>query len=241
MSIGLGVRCKDGIVLGCDSASTLVLGPEMTRPDQGKYFKVTDRIQLIGTGGYTDGVRLVREIQGRLPNHPDVMSTKDFEVILEDSALALHTRYNLDQDPPIRDGNDPRCDGASIICFGNVGGDLGLYVVLGSGDVEFVSEWHPVGSLAPVTEYLLQRLCRPNINLQIGLKIAAYVVSEIIDADPYCGGRIRLGYLERGGQYVDFEDDDIKEIDHLVQERRTLLHGRIFKHVFDDQFNLHDF
>ena len=114
MSIGLGVRCKDGIVLGCDSASTLVLGPEMTRPDQGKYFKVTDRIQLIGTGGYTDGVRLVREIQGRLPNHPDVMSTKDFEVILEDSALALHTRYNLDQDPPIRDGNDPRCD--RIIC-----------------------------------------------------------------------------------------------------------------------------
>jgi len=77
MSTGLGLICQDGIVLGSDSLVTKALGPEVTRANQGKPFGITDRIQLIGTGGYTENVHLVNEIQENLPDHPEIIPTRE--------------------------------------------------------------------------------------------------------------------------------------------------------------------
>ena len=238
MSFGLGIQIKDAIIIGCDSRGVYDYGQEIIREDHGKWYDVTDRIVLVGTGSGIDPERQVREIQSRLPDHPEYMSMVKFEEVLEDATDHLHERHNIQRPPMDPNKPEPRFDSTSLVAFTNVDHELGMFYVLHSGILDLSKKWCPVGSLALLGEFLLQRFYRPDIDLRQGLRLCWYVLKEIARSDPYVGGEIRLGYIERGEPYFELSADVKKEIDDLVQERRSILHDSIYHRLFDDEFTV---
>lgn len=238
MSCGLGIMCNNGIVLGCDSGIIMGLGLEMLRSEGRKWFDITDDIKLIGTGRCSSSDYLVELILEDMPLHVNEMSLREFRYFIEDCSIKLHERYNLTRSPISKNSEEPRFNILSLISYRNVDGALGLFEVHGDGFVEPVHQWQPVGSLGVVPEYLMQQFYHPDIEIKKMVRIVYYILSETINVDPYCGGRIRVGYLIPDRPFVDLQENELMEISKVVQERRALLHNQVYKKMFDEEFNL---
>ena len=65
------------------------------------------------------------------------------------------------------------------------------------------------------------------------------MLSEVIKTDPWSAGKIEIGYLTPDEPYVDgaIQEQHMQELHNVVQERRSLLHGQVYKCLFDDDFN----
>lgn len=237
MSTAIGVRCENGVVLGADGQSVYSIGLEMIRPDQGKFFVLSDDVAMVGAGGFSDLVYLVDEIKERLATHPAEMYPREFRFLIEDANLILHQRYNLDLYPLDKDDKDLRYDITTIICSRHKGGDLGLYVAQSNGIVEIAQNHFSTGSGGPISEYLLQKLFRRDLNIDEALRVVYYAVSESVKIDPWSGGQVWLGYLSGNEPFVEIKNRQMQEIHDVVQKRRELLNNQIYSKMFDDGFN----
>ena len=131
--------------------------------------------------------------------------------------------------------NKLECD--VLVAATNEDSEVVLYELLHNGNLDISRKWCPVGTQAIIGEFLMQRFYRPDMDLKTALRMCWFVIKEIMRSDPYVGGEIRLGYIERGEPYVEVQDVIKKEIDNLAMERRSIHIDELYHHLFNDDFS----
>lgn len=249
MTINIGIKCIDGIVIASDSQVGFGRGVEVKRVNANKIYSWDRRFALAGSGilaqiqTVVDNVRAA--IAQREASQRSLLNKDECEDTIERVMWALHARYNIQRSQAI--GADEREFFNPICVFaarntGEAGNDaLCLYIIHANGIVEPVDDYATSGSGAAYAELLLKNLYSDNMNVQDAMKIATYVVNEVKEIDPNCGGPTKIGiltqqdYNELSGVEVLQMTQNVKPILDLVRTRLVLksLRGEINKDAIE--------
>ena len=111
-----------------------------------------------------------------------------------------------------------------------------LYILHEDGIAE-EEAYATIGSGAAYAEYLLSKFYDPGMKLDVGKKLAAYVVREVERMDPNVGGPINMVAIgvRKSGEALELEYQELesRDIDLLGLELTELekLMNRVFKNV----------
>ena len=98
-----------------------------------------------------------------------------------------------------------------------------IYLLHKYGFSEPAVDYGTIGSGAAYAEYLLGKYYRQNIDVNIGKRLAVYVVKEVEKMDPNVGGDVKIVVIDKEG-YHEVERDEIDRIQEVVSKYDKLAH-----------------
>ncbi len=238
MTIIVGVICKDGIVLGCDSQASSAKGVPVKRTDYTKIYEIPlggDGYAILsgaGTGAFI--TRASELLEDRCKNIV-CKKPREFADICEDVVTELFKRYVVDRTkvlglrktkmPQVIQGGvqwqeDPLESPGIVLLTGIQCGDAKnpnwcLYTVHPDGIAEKDDKYDAIGSGSAIAEYLLARLCSETLDVDQATKVVVYVVEEVKKIDPFCGGPTKVVALSKNG-VKRLNPQEVKEIADFV-------------------------
>ncbi len=221
MTIIVGVICKEGIVLGCDSQASSVKGVPLKRTEYTKIYKIELRgngsalLSGAGTGAF---ITRASEILEDKCKNTVCSSCREFANICEDVVTEIFKRYVVDKGKALgmskatlnhqETSNFQWQDDAleppgvwmltGVYCGGQ-NPEWCLYSVHPSSIAEKADKYDAIGSGSAIAEYLLPRLWSDKLTLDQAVKIVVYVVEEVKKIDPFCGGPTQIMTLSKSG------------------------------------------
>lgn len=234
VTINIGIKCVDGIVIASDSQVGFGRGVEVKRVNANKIYNWDNRFALSGSGilaqiqTIADNVKAA--IAEREKNQKSHLNKYKCEDVIERILWALYTRYNIQRSEAI--GADEREFFSPICVFaGRIAGERGddilcLYILHGNGLLEPVDDYATAGSGATYAELVLKNLYYDNISVQEATKIAAYVINEVKEIEPNCGGPTKIGLLTGQG-YHELSETEIQQITQNVKPILDLVRTRL--------------
>jgi 20S proteasome alpha/beta subunit len=232
MTIGVGFKCEDGIVLATDTQYTTdgllkTLGP--------KLFNVAERPDLaviIAGAGSVPFMRLaVGQIGAKSKQIPDgTASLPAITTIVEETLLDIFTKhvYTVPGDQPhfeLLIGIWTRSEGLNL---------FQTYLT----SLTPVAEYAFVGLGVYVSDYALSLMYRPDITVQEAKFLAAYCVKAAKDYVDACGKETKIQYINNEGRIRRIHAPEIKDsetyCEDLHEALRYLLLGVDLENVPDD-------
>lgn len=198
MTICVGLLCKDGAVLASDSQSEFERGVPVKRLGANKLLK-SENFIVAGAGLIahiknafdtisTEIEKEVRQRQGQ------PLSRDESITLIEKTITALHKYYNIDRAQFL--GVDEKSWFAPLLLFAyQAPSGVALLTVHPEGLVEEVDDYATIGSGAAYAELLLKALYSNDLNTDEAVNIAIYVISEVKDIDPNCGGPVQIALI----------------------------------------------
>lgn len=200
LTIAIGIKCSDGVLLACDSQSEFERGVDVKRLNQTKIYE-TGGAYLYAGSGITYQVRILvnnvgLQIDYETRQKGSRLSKDETESTVEQVLLSLVKHYNIDRSAILemddQDFFDPQ------VMFAGFDRDYGFYLDLlhgGGGVVEELDESVAIGSGAAYAELLFHSLFYSGITIDEAIPIAAYIIEEVKAIDPHCGGDTRIAFL----------------------------------------------
>jgi 20S proteasome alpha/beta subunit len=223
MTINIGIKCSDGIVVASDSQIGFWRGVDVKRVNANKIYNWDNRFALSGSGILAQIQTVVDNVKASIAQREKdqrCQLTKDeCEDTIERIMWALYARYNIQRSQAIgadeREHFSPECvfavrsteDGNNILC---------LYIVHADGTLEPEGDYATSGSGAAYAEILLKNFYSDKLKVQEAIKIAAYVINEVKEMDPSCGGPTRIGTLTPTG-YDELSEQEILQITQKIK------------------------
>jgi 20S proteasome alpha/beta subunit len=227
VTINIGIKCTDGIVIASDSQVGFGRGVEVKRVNANKIYNWDGRFALSGSGILAQIQTVVDNIKAAIAQREESqrshLNKDECEDTIERVMWALYARYNIQRSQAIgadeREFFNPIC----VFAARNAGEDgndvLCLYIIHANGIVEPVLDYATAGSGAAYAEILLKNLFLDNMNVQEATKIAIYVINEVKEIDPNCGGPTKIGVLTQQG----YNELSEKEIHQITQNVKPIL------------------
>jgi len=200
VTIAVGVKRPDGVVLGSDSQSEYQRGVDVKRLNATKICGFEDRYLFAGSGLMSQIQILIDAVCSALKTQAQQqrsrLNREESEITAESALLALVKHYNVDRSAILGiqapDYFDPQ------VIFAGVDLESGCYLDLLHGNVGLVepmTDYVAIGSGAAYAELLFKSLFSQDINLQQAITIVTYVIGEVIAIDPHCGGNIQISTI----------------------------------------------
>jgi 20S proteasome alpha/beta subunit len=138
--------------------------------------------------------------------------------LVEKTVTALHKYYNIGRAQFL--GVDEKGWFAPLLLFAyQAPGGAILLTVHPEGLVEEVDDYATIGSGAAYAELLLKALYSDGLDANAAINIAIYVITEVKDIDPNCGGPVQIAVVsEKNLQLLSREEID----DRLESSRKPL-------------------
>lgn len=207
MTVGVAIKCSEGIVLACDSLSTFGRGVSVSKYQ--KKFHIIDReelaypVAIIGAGAtaYIDKF-LYRMRRGGLENARQrfgrPLDIIDFaEGVCENLVTILFKEYALDRrkflEAPV-----PNFDLMLVVAGRTHDGDLRAFIAYYDGLTENITQYGTIGSGAAYAELFLRDLgfIDEEINIKDAAGLAVYAVQGAAIMDPDVGGDVNVLMLK---------------------------------------------
>lgn len=234
VTINIGIKCVDGIVITSDSQVGFGRGVEVKRVNANKIYHWDNRFALSGSGilaqiqTVADNVHAA--IAEREKNQRSHLNKDECEDVIERILWALYARYNIQRAGAI--GADEREFFSPICVFaGRTAGDsdndiLCLYILHSNGLLEPINDYATTGSGAAYAELILKSMYSDNMSVQEATKIAAYVINKVKEIEPNCGGPTKIALLTEQG-YHELSETEIQQITQNVKPILDLIRTQL--------------
>ncbi len=223
MTIIVGVKCEDGVVIASDSQQEFGRGVSVKRLNTGKIYLVGDRFAVAGAGVSAHIEKAVDAIdmgikEGKRHKAGADLSEDECVSAIERSMTAVYKEYNIDRakflgEPKERDFFAPiLIVGCLEAVEGEAKGKLGnhcLFIVHSEGVVEKIADYATAGSGAAYAELLLKNSYVRGMKTQEAMRLADYVIEEVKGIDPNCGGETRIAVVCPNEGVHELSKDDI--------------------------------
>jgi len=231
LSLAVAIEASDGIVLGADSRATYgdPRGLTAVNDTVQKIYRLTPRTAIALVGQAETGASLIQRIVAGLAAQPGA----DVDFAAESIRTIGNQFFGQWFGPPqflmgpAGPVSVPRPDiWLLLIGFGTNGKPK----IISQGSTppfNFAPNLSTTGFAAsgvvPLAVYLLNRLYRRGIALEIAKDLAAYCILETASQDGKVGGPIRLAVARPNEDIVLLGDDEIAEIGRRVDRHRESL------------------
>lgn len=197
MTIIVGLKCVDGVVVGSDSQQEFGRGVAVKRLHRGKIYTINNRFTFAGAGTLAHIEKAVDAINIGLSaakKRKGGVNLSEDEIVdvMEKSITACYKEYNIDRakflgDPREKDFFTPILIGG---CLSKVGekNKACLFIVHKEGVVEKISDYATAGSGAAYAELLLKNYYYEKMTIKEGISVIVHTIGEVKDIDPNCGG-----------------------------------------------------
>lgn len=242
MTIIVGVKCNDGIVIGSDSQASVSKGVPIKRPEYAKIFDIkidSNKCALLTGAGTVAYITRASEEMSKKCKDKLINNPREFADACEDVVNFIFKRYVVDKANKLGINSSKNLKKSkskikwqgdifsppSFILFSGImikknnKTELGLYTIHPDGVAENIGDYDAIGSGAAIAEYILSRLWHKNLKIGEAIKLVIYVIEEVKKIDPYCGGLTRISLLDKDGAktfddaYIMTEANKILRID----------------------------
>ncbi len=222
VTIVVGIKYKDGIVLASDSQS--IIGDNRAKETEVKKIKEFPKIYnnlFFNFGGSGEKPLLKRaeeELIERCKNNIKITKLRDYADICEDVVDFMANRYVIkkyiklgilkvdDLDDEInlpkwrKESASLKYDFLSAVLIKNGNKDeFELYRVTPEGFAEPIEKYSYVGSGWGFAQYLLSSLYTKNIGMVEAINIGLTTIKEVKKIEPNCGGDTEISILTKSG------------------------------------------
>lgn len=229
MTVAIGIVCKDGIVISCDSQTEFERGAPVKRMNANKIYTLGDNIAIAGAGTVAFVGKAVNLIRAQYDDLKDKreLSVDNLMGSAEGAIADIHKVYDVDRVKYLYGAEATREIVQMILMVGSVEYIKNqqknhLYLLHKIGFSEPVNDYATIGSGAAYAEYLLSKYYNPNITLEIGKKLAIYTVKEVEKMDPNVGGPVNVVVIDKDG-YHELKEEEILKIYEDVRKQDELL------------------
>lgn len=246
MTIVIGIKCVDGIVIASDSQVEFSRGVSIKRLNANKMYQLDDSFIVAGGGAVAHIRKAVDAINFTLKERKrekgSTLSEDECVDTLEKAVLALHKEYNLDRSKLL--DVDEREYFSPILVFGAKaieGNETKLYsgIVHGDGTVEPVEDYGTVGSGAAFAEMLLKNFWIKDITVNEAMVVAAYTINEVIEIAPDCGGLTKIGVLQKDTVKI-IEGTEVQRLLQKVQPALKLISTELVPRILRGEASQED-
>ena len=203
MTVGIVVKCLDGIVVACDSLATFARGVPVARYTNKVHIVEHDGlvhpVAMIGAGTTAFVDKFLNRADGAMTRLSEGEDFEKFDIdgfaerVCETITSFLFKEYLLDRAQFF--GRDMGEFSFSLIIAGATeDGRLKAYFVRSSGLTEAIADCGTIGSGAAYAELFLRQLIPDlaRIGVREGACLASYAVKGVEIMDPYVGGETNI-------------------------------------------------
>ena len=220
MTLIIGFRCKDGVVVGCDSK--ILRGGEIAFEN-----KLIDQDNVIFAAEGLTGIRddFLFLLQGEIQNRKGIEHIRIMKWLVEDIIYQLGERYSERVEGGI---------GLLIAGLENItSGKAELFYIHGSGYGEktnFICTGHGGTYAHTIAKYLLD----PNLSVEENAKRVALIILWVSEVDTTVGGKPNVAIIrdsvEEDKKVIEYlQEEKIKEIEKILQEIKENFANLILK------------
>lgn len=221
LTIIVGLKCDDGVVLGSDSQQEFGRGVAVKRLNKGKIYKVGERFAIAGAGTLAhiekavDSIKVALDDTKRRKGGIDLCED-DCVNAIERAMTVTHKTYNIERASFLEDSSEKDFFRPILICGcleNNNGADSAcLFIIHTEGIVEKIDDYATAGSGAAYAELLLKNYYSSAVKVEQGIPMVLHAISEVIEIDPNCGGLIRIAVVKPKEGVRMLEDQEISNI-----------------------------
>jgi len=189
MTVIAGIKFDNGIVVASDSQGT-----------KGNYKKTDEKkitenevknLKFIFAGaGDSRLIKIAREQLISMCFNEDINSLLHLKNVCENVSMFIRKRYVDD---------DTEYPNLEFFVGALLGGKLGLFRIYHDGVAEIVTNYDVIGSGEIFADYIYTRLDKENLDAIEAVNTVLYVVEEIKEIDPNCGGETAISILLPSG------------------------------------------
>lgn len=232
MTLGVGIETNHGIVVASDSRATVgdLRGLTTNNDTAIKVFTPTPSVAIALSGSGETGHALMQQIAAGL----------GVQVVMDVDAVAAHIQnigrqyYQQSFGAPLWLMNPagapvctPRPDIWYLLAGYTITGQPKLINMTSAVPFNFTPGFTNTGfaaiGVAPLALYLLNRLYRRDISLQIAKDLAAYCIEETASQDGKVGGPVRMAIVRHNQVTELVSEDEIAELGRRVSVHREAL------------------
>lgn len=252
MTIAIGIRCEDGVILACDSQAEFGRGVAVKRLNANKIYKVNKTSAIVGAGITSHIEKAVDTIKFALNEEARKkgaeLSKEEYVDTIETAMTALHKTYNITRSEYLGRREEEDFFNPILIFTGQSQEETGkeekereycLFIIHYNGMVESIDDYGTVGSGAAYAELLLKNYYLEGIKVNEAIPIAVYVINEVKEIDPNCGGPTRLGALDAEGftEHKQLEATEVSEEFKQVQRSLDIIRKELVPKVLRREIN----
>lgn len=216
MTVGIAIKCKDGVVLGCDSLTTFVRGVPVGRHTNKVHVVQHDALEypvaVIGAGTMTFVHKFLSRADGAMTQLAQEEDFRKYDIerfaekICETIASFLFKEYVVDRYEFF--GRSIGEFGFSLIIAGATDHkELQTFFVRDIGLTEAIADCGTIGSGAAYAELFLRQLIPDlaTVTVEEAARLAVYAIKGVEIMDPYVGGRTNISILRMTDDRLEIE------------------------------------
>jgi 20S proteasome alpha/beta subunit len=224
MTIIVSIITDDGIVLAADSQETYSRGVHIKRLGFEKIYPLIEseaaKVVMAGSG---EGpfISLAAEIlESKLQTSLSLGSPRDIADMAEDALTDINRRYVIERASRLGTKADtvhePSLSLMLGICWKGFAGkvEYSVFTVFPDGIAQRETGYSSLGSGSAYAEYLLARMYRDHIPLDQAVKVACYVIEQVKEVEPNCGGPTYVTIIKENG----VQKQSREQIDKVISE-----------------------
>jgi len=203
MTIIVGLKCKDGVIIGSDSQQEFERGVRVKRLNTLKIHTIIDgKFAMAGAGDYghvEKAIYLIEEGLREAFTKKRVAYLEEDECIdiIEKTMTFANKYYNIDRskfldDPEEKNYFDPILIVGFIESGDRKNMNTRLLIAHPDGLVERIQDYATAGSGAAYAELLLKNYFSDDLTLKEAIPLAVHTIQEVKSIDPSCGGGANL-------------------------------------------------
>ena len=239
MSLAVAIEAQDGIVLAADSRATYgdPRGLTAVNDTVQKIYRLTPRTAIALVGQAETGASLIQHITASLTAQPGA----NVDMVAESIRTIGNQYFGQWFGPPqfmmgpAGPVSTPRPD----IWFFLIGYTANLQpkiISVGSAppfnfSPNLSTTGFAAGGVVPLAVYLLNRLYRRGLPIDIAKDLAAYCIAETASQDGKVGGPIRLGVARPNEDVSILDDAEIREVTARADRHRESLRNSFLNSV----------
>ena len=236
MTIIVGIKCKDGVVLGSDSQQEFGRGVAVKRLNTGKIYKLDERFAVAGAGTLAHIEKAIDSIKVALD---DTKTRKGGVDLCEDDCVnaieramtVTHKTYNVERAAFLDDPHERSFFNPILICgcleHSGKQDTACLFIIHPEGVVETISDYATAGSGAAYAELLLKNYYKAELSIGETVPLVIHAINEVIDIDPNCGGAIRIATVNSETGIKMLTTKDIEDIQKSTEPLIGLVENKI--------------
>jgi proteasome alpha subunit len=224
LTLAAGIRCRDGVVLFADTEITLA----NTKTNRHKIFLAShpsgsSSAAIAGAGDY-DFIKKAIQLTEPTLSAESPPSLRDIASAFEDAVGELYTDHVWP--------NKLNPEGIELMIAAWTKDDgYGLFKTHDTALIR-VDHFEAIGTGEEIGEYLLKKMYREDMSVDLAMAVAVYILSEAKRSGRYVGGQSEIVILMDDGEMLYTAEDQLTEYEATIQ-RLASLQSETFFYCFD--------
>ncbi len=239
MSLAVAIEAQDGIVLAADSRATYgdPRGLTAVNDTVQKIYRLNSRTAIALVGQAEMGASLVQNFVLRLSTTPTEGVDFVAESIRTSGTQLLSQWFGPPQFMlgPAGPVATPRPDVVFLLIGYTTDGQPKIISLASAPQLNFAPNLSTTGfaaaGIVPLAVYLLNRLYRRGLQLDIAKDLAAYCIAETASQDGKVGGPIRLAIARPNQDIVILDEAEVREVTARADRHRETLRNSFLNSV----------